>query len=43
VPNDVDIPVVDEEIREIDFSQEFDLVGISCMTAMANRSYQLSD
>ena len=42
-PNDVDIAVVDEEIREIDFSLEFDLVGISCMTATANRSYQLSD
>src|SRR4030042_1457259 len=42
-PNDVDITVVDEEIREIDFSSDFDLVGISCMTATANRSYQLSD
>ena len=42
-PNDVDITVVDEEIREIDFSLDFDLVGISCMTATANRTYQLSD
>jgi radical SAM superfamily enzyme YgiQ (UPF0313 family) len=42
-PHDVDITVVDEEIREIDFSLDFDLVGISCMTATANRSYQLSD
>ena len=42
-PNDVDITVVDEEIREIGFSSDFDLVGISCMTATANRSYQLSD
>ncbi len=42
-PKDVDITVVDEEIREIDFSSDFDLVGISCMTATANRSYQLSD
>jgi radical SAM superfamily enzyme YgiQ (UPF0313 family) len=42
-PNDIDITVVDEEIREIDFSLDFDLVGISCMTATANRSYQLSD
>ncbi|HYA12810.1 MAG TPA: hypothetical protein VEF33_00560, partial [Syntrophales bacterium] len=41
--NDVDITVVDEEIREIDFSLGFDLVGISCMTATANRSYELSD
>jgi len=42
-PNDVDITVMDEEIREIDFSLDFDLVGISCMTATANRSYQLAD
>ena len=42
-PDDVDITVVDEEIGEIDFSSEFDLVGISCMTATASRSYQLSD
>jgi len=42
-PNDIDITVVDEEIRDIDFSLDFDLVGISCMTGTANRSYQLSD
>jgi len=42
-PSDVDITVVDEDIREIDSSLDFDLVGISCMTATANRSYQLSD
>lgn len=42
-PNHVNITVIDEEIREIDFSLDFDLVGISCMTATANRSYQLSD
>jgi len=42
-PNDVDITVVDEDVREIDLSSDFDLVGISCMTATANRSYHLSD
>jgi radical SAM superfamily enzyme YgiQ (UPF0313 family) len=42
-PDDVDITVVDEEIRAIDCSLDFDLVGISCMTATANRGYQLSD
>jgi radical SAM superfamily enzyme YgiQ (UPF0313 family) len=42
-PDDVDITVIDEEIREIDFSLDFDLVGISCMTTTANRSYQVSD
>jgi radical SAM superfamily enzyme YgiQ (UPF0313 family) len=42
-PEDVEITVVDEEIREIDLSPNFDLVGISCMTATANRSYRLAD
>ena len=42
-PNDVDITVVDEETTDIDFSMDFDLVGISCMTATANRGYQLCD
>jgi radical SAM superfamily enzyme YgiQ (UPF0313 family) len=42
-PEDIDVTVVDEQIREIDFSLDFDLVGISCMTATANRSYQLAD
>jgi radical SAM superfamily enzyme YgiQ (UPF0313 family) len=42
-PDDVDITVVDEEIKEIDYSLHFDLVGISCMTATANRSYHLAD
>jgi radical SAM superfamily enzyme YgiQ (UPF0313 family) len=42
-PEDVAVTVVDEQIRAIDSSQEFDLVGISCMTATANRSYQLAD
>jgi radical SAM superfamily enzyme YgiQ (UPF0313 family) len=41
-PEDVEITVVDEDVRKIDLSADFDLVGISCMTATANRSYQLS-
>lgn len=42
-PDDVAVTVIDEQIRQIDFSLEFDLVGISSMTATANRSYQLAD
>ena len=42
-PEDIAVTVVDEQIRQIDFSLDFDLVGISCMTATANRSYQLAD
>lgn len=41
-PEDVEITVVDEDTRKIDLSSDFDLVGISCMTATANRSYHLS-
>jgi radical SAM superfamily enzyme YgiQ (UPF0313 family) len=42
-PGDVDITLVDEDIGEVDFSLDFDLVGISCMTATANRGYWLSE
>ena len=42
-PHDVATTVVDEAIKEIDYALDFDLVGISCMTATANRSYQLAD
>ena len=42
-PEDIEVSVVDEQIGGIDFSQDFDLVGISCMTAAAHRGYQLAD
>ena len=42
-PHDVDITVMDEQIRKIDVSLDFDLVGITCMTATANRSYELAE
>ncbi len=42
-PDDVAVTVVDEQVRTIDFSVDFDLVGISCMTATAGRSYELAD
>jgi radical SAM superfamily enzyme YgiQ (UPF0313 family) len=42
-PEDIAVTVADEQIREIDSSLDFDLVGISCMTATANRSYELAD
>jgi radical SAM superfamily enzyme YgiQ (UPF0313 family) len=42
-PADVDITVMDEQMEEIDFSLDFDLVGITCMTATANRSYELAE
>ena len=42
-PEDVDITITDEESEEIDFSKDYDLVGITSMTATANRAYQLAD
>jgi radical SAM superfamily enzyme YgiQ (UPF0313 family) len=42
-PDDVAITVVDEEVRPIDFSLDFDLVGITCMTPTARRGYELAD
>ena len=42
-PPDVQITAVDEDIADIDFSRDYDLVGITCMTATAPRAYQLAD
>ena len=35
------VKVVEEEIEDVDFEQDCDLVGISCMTANAPRAYEL--
>jgi len=42
-PSDIDITAVDEETQNIDFSKKYDLVGITSVTATANRAYQLAD
>jgi radical SAM superfamily enzyme YgiQ (UPF0313 family) len=42
-PPDVDITAVDEDIADIDWSRDYDLVGITCMTGTAHRAYQLAD
>jgi radical SAM superfamily enzyme YgiQ (UPF0313 family) len=41
-PPNIELDVVEEEIEEINFDKYYDLVGISCMTAVAPRAYQLS-
>jgi len=41
-PQDVDITVVDEQISDVDFSEKFDLVSISIMTATAKRGYKIA-
>ena len=41
-PPEHEVIIIEEEINEIDLDQECDLVAISCMTANAPRSYELS-
>jgi len=41
-PAEIEVDMVEEEIEEINFDKYYDLVGISCMTAVAPRAYQLS-
>lgn len=41
-PAEIEVDVVEEEIEEVTFDKYYDLVGISCITAVAPRAYQLS-
>jgi len=41
-PENVKLTIVDEQIKDIDFSENYDLVGISIMTANAPRGYKLA-
>jgi radical SAM superfamily enzyme YgiQ (UPF0313 family) len=41
-PENVEVSMVDEHISDIDFSKNYDLVGISIMTATAKRGYHLA-
>ena len=41
-PPDVEIRIVDEQIDEIPWEEDFDLVGITCMTAIVLRAYEIS-
>lgn len=39
-PDDIQVDIVDEQLSDIDFSKDYDLVGISIMTASAPRGYR---
>jgi len=41
-PENIKVSMVDEHISNIDFSKDYDLVGISIMTATAKRGYHLA-
>ena len=42
-PRSFEIKFIDENIEEIDFSEEYDLVGITAMTQQAVRAYKIAD
>ncbi|MDY6904949.1 MAG: radical SAM protein [Thermodesulfobacteriota bacterium] len=41
-PEDVDVEIIDEQINDIPWDAEADLVGITCMTALAPRAYTIA-
>ncbi len=41
-PPDVEVELVDENLREIDYDDVTDLVAITCLTAVAPRVYEIS-
>lgn len=42
-PPDVEVSIVDENLEDINFEDNIDLVGISVMTAHAPRAYEISE
>ncbi len=42
-PEWIDVSIVDENVEDIDFNEETDLVGITVLSAMANRAYEIAD
>jgi radical SAM superfamily enzyme YgiQ (UPF0313 family) len=41
-PVGVHIRIVDEQVEEVPWDESFDLVGITCMTALAPRAYEIA-
>ena len=42
-PPDVQVTITDENVEELDYEEPVDLVGISTMTMLAGRAYQVAD
>ncbi len=42
-PDDMEIKITDENIEEIDFEESIDIVGITCHTSLAPRTYEIAD
>ena len=41
-PDSINVKLIDERIDNIDFDEHFDLVGITMITAQANRGYEIA-
>lgn len=41
-PKDIDVELIDENVEEIDFSRDYDFVGISSTSATAKRAYKIA-
>jgi radical SAM superfamily enzyme YgiQ (UPF0313 family) len=42
-PKEFEVKIIDESVENINFDEEADLVGITCMTAQAPRAYSVAD
>ena len=41
-PSDIGLRIIDEQVDSIPWEEDFDLVGITCMTATAPRAYEIA-
>jgi radical SAM superfamily enzyme YgiQ (UPF0313 family) len=42
-PEDLEVNITDENVEEIDFDKDVDLVGVTCSTWLAPRAYEIAD
>src|SRR3990170_5864912 len=42
-PRDIEVKIIDEGVEKINFDMDVDLVGISAMTFLSSRAYEISD
>ncbi len=42
-PDSFDVKIIDENIEDVDFDEKPDIVGITGMTAVINRAYEIAD
>ena len=42
-PPDVEVTIVDEKVEQINFDAPYDMVGITIMTPLAPRAYEIAE